>query len=215
MRKISMNLAPALIVLLALAGLSVARAADEAPPPAADPHAHHHHHAAAADQAVTRSVVEIALPDLKLVRDDGRSVKLVDEVDDGRPVLVTFIYTSCTTICPVITQTMAQFQDQLGAEAGHVHMMSISIDPEQDTPARLREYAQKYGAGPQWKHYTGTNDSSIAVQRAFGVYRGDKMNHAAVVFLRPAPGKPWVRMDGFVTPADLVGEYRTLVAKAN
>jgi protein SCO1/2 len=187
---------------------SCASAADEA---GGAEHAHHHH-TIDNPNPVTRSAVEIAVPDLELVRDDGRKVRLPAEVDDGRPVLLTFIYTSCTAICPVITQTLTSFQDRLGSESRLLHMMSISIDPEQDTPPRLVEYAQRFHAGPGWQHYTGTLDASIAAQRAFGVYRGSKMTHAVVTLLRAAPGKAWLRIDGIVRPDDLVKDYRKLMA---
>jgi protein SCO1/2 len=90
--------------------------------------------------------------------------------------------------------------------------VSISIDPEQDTPARLREYAGRFHAGPAWHHYTGTVEASIALQRAFDAYRGDKMSHVPVTFLRAAPGRPWVRIDGFASSAELEGEVRGLLA---
>jgi protein SCO1/2 len=199
-----------LTVALTASFPSGANAADEA---GGTEHAHHHH-PIDNPNPVTRSTVEITIPELELVRDDGRKVRLPVEIDDGRPVLLTFIYTSCTAICPVVTRTLTGFQDRLGAESRLLHMMSISIDPEQDTQARLREYAQQHEAGPQWQHYTGTSESSIAVQRAFNVYRGDKMNHTAVMFLRAAQGKPWVRLDGFLTPAELMGEYRTMIGSA-
>ena len=107
---------------------------------------------------------------------------------------------------------IAQFQRKLGAESKTVHLMSISIDPEEDTPARLAEYAKKFGASPQWQHYTGTLAASVAAQRAFDVYRGEKMSHTPVTLLRSAPGKPWLRIDGFVTPDELLREYRNLLA---
>jgi protein SCO1/2 len=75
----------------------------------------------------------------------------------------------------------------------------------------MTEYAKKYNASPQWQHYTGTVAASITMQKAFDVYRGDKMNHFPVTFMRAAPGKPWVRMDGFVTPDELMQEYRKLI----
>jgi protein SCO1/2 len=90
--------------------------------------------------------------------------------------------------------------------------MSISIDPEQDTPTRLTEYARKFHAGPEWQYYTGTLAASIAAQRAFDVYRGEKMRHTPVTLLRSAPGKPWLRIEGFVTPDELLDDYRRLVA---
>ena len=90
--------------------------------------------------------------------------------------------------------------------------MSISIDPEQDTPARLVEYARRFHAGPEWQHYTGTLAASITAQRAFDVYRGGKMSHTVVTLMRAAPGKPWLRIEGFATPDDLLRDYRELVA---
>ena len=90
--------------------------------------------------------------------------------------------------------------------------MSISIDPEQDTPERLKAYAAHFEAGPEWQHYTGTVEASIAAQRAFNVFRGDKMNHTPVTFMRAAPGQPWLRIDGFATPTELLAAYRDVVA---
>ena len=87
-------------------------------------------------------------------------------------------------------------------------MVSLSIDPEHDTPARLSAYAQQYGAGPQWSFYTGTVEASIAVQKALDAYRGDKMNHSPLTLLRAAPGTRWVRLDGFATPDELLREVR-------
>jgi len=162
--------------------------------------------------SVRQELVPYVVPRVTLVRNDGKSVSLPEEMDDGRPVLLNFIYTSCGSTCPLMSQIFAQFQRKLGAEAAGVHIMSISIDPEEDTPARLTEYARKFGAGPEWQHYTGTLSASLTAQRAFDVYRGDKMSHAPVTLLRAAPGKPWRRIDGFVTPDNLVQEYRQLLA---
>ncbi|WP_425274049.1 SCO family protein [Paraburkholderia lacunae] len=171
---------------------------------------HMHHHDMTA--GTTRSTVEYTLPAVTLVRDDGKAVSLVDELNDGRPVILTFIYTTCTTICPMVSQTFEELQGKLGVDRDKVHLVSISIDPEEDTPARLRAYAARFDAGPEWQHYTGTVEASIAAQRAFNVYRGDKMNHTAVAFFRAAPGKPWLRLDGLATPAELLNAYHEVVA---
>lgn len=168
-----------------------------------------HHHMT---RDVKVSNVTYKVPPITLVRTDGRSVDLKNELDDGRAVVMTFMYTTCTSICPVITQTLEQLQDKLGSRITHVHLVSITIDPENDTPARLREYAAKFGAGPQWQYYTGTVDASIAAQKAFNVYREDKMDHNPVVLLRAAPGKPWLRVDGFATADELLRSFQDLVA---
>lgn len=172
----------------------------------ADPHAHHH----MMMQRTSISQVNYDVPPVRLVRDDGKAVSLPDELNDGRPVILNFIYTTCTTVCPVTSHTFEQLQEMLGEERNKVHMISISIDPEQDTPERLAAYARKYEAGPQWRHYTGTNEASLIAQRAFDVYRGDKMNHSPVTLLRAAPGKSWLRIEGFASAEDLLREYRAL-----
>jgi len=150
------------------------------------------------------------IPAIRLVRDDGKVVFLPEEIDDGRPVVLNFIFTTCSSICPLMSQILAQFDRKLGTDRERVHLMSISVDPEEDTPARLREYARKFHAGPEWQHYTGTVEASVAAQRAFNVWRGDKMSHSPVTFLRAAPGKPWLRIEGFITPDELVEDYRLL-----
>ena len=82
----------------------------------------------------------------------------------------------------------------------------ITIDPEQDDPARLREYAKTFNAGPEWQHYTGTLAASQTVQRAFDVYRGNKMEHIPATLIRPAPGAAWTRIEGFATADQLRAE---------
>lgn len=159
-----------------------------------------------------KSIRKYAAPAVRLVRDDGKSVSLPDEMDDGRPIVLNFIFTTCGSICPLMSSVFAKFERRLGADASKVHLMSISVDPEQDTPARLRQYARKFHAGLGWQHYTGTVAASITAQQAFDVYRGAKMSHSAVTLMRAAPGKPWLRIEGFVTPDDLVREYRELLA---
>ena len=163
--------------------------------------------------AVHVSSANYRVPDIRLVRDDGRSVELRDELDDGRPVLLNFIFTSCASICPLSSKVFADFAHELGADRAHVHLVSISIDPEQDTPARLREYAKTFDAGPEWQHYTGTRAASEAAQRAFDAYRGSKMEHTPLTLLRRAPGEPWVRVDGYVTPGELMHYYQTMLAQ--
>jgi protein SCO1/2 len=168
--------------------------------------------AAAPATILSTSRAAYQAPAVTLLRQDGKSVSLPNELDDGRAVLLNFIFTTCSGICPLASQTFAEFARKLGPEAAGVHLMSISIDPEQDTPERLRQYARKFHAGPEWHHYTGTLAASIAAQRAFDVYRGEKMSHTPVTLMRAAPGQPWLRIEGFVTPDDLVHDYHNLRA---
>lgn len=168
--------------------------------------------AADASNQISVSMADYEVPDVQLVRDDGKHVSLAQEMNDGRAVVLNFIFTTCSSFCPLSSQTFAEFQSKLGPAATSVHLMSISIDPEQDTPARLRAYALKFGAGPGWQHYTGTLAASRAAQRAFAAYRGDKMSHTPLTLLRAAGSKTWRRIEGFATPNDLLREYHQVLA---
>lgn len=158
--------------------------------------------------AVQRSEQRYQVPGVKVLTADGRARSLRSLIDDGRPVVLTFLYTSCTTVCPVTSHVIDEFVRALGPEAPQVNVVSVSIDPDHDTVARLAEHAR--GRGAQGSFVTGDPQSSEAVQRAFDAWRGDKMNHDAVIFLR-APASPvWVRLDGLVSPRRLLDEYRRL-----
>lgn len=159
---------------------------------------------ALAPERYVRSVASHSPPDVTLVGMDGRSLPLSEALGDG-PVLLQFIFTSCPAVCPVLSSTLAGAQDRLP----EARLVSISIDPEHDTPARLREYARRFRAGPRWLFLTGSLDDVVAVQKAFGVYRSDKMQHEPSTFLRAAPG-PWVRLTGDAGADDLIAEMRKL-----
>jgi protein SCO1/2 len=176
----------------------------------------HAQHDQGAPQANYQKTIQaIELPDVALVRADGTKVSFVADIDDGRPVLLNFIFTTCTTICPVLSQTFSGFQEMLGPDVAKVHMVSVSIDPEEDTPERLAAYAQQYGAGPQWTHYTGSIEAGVDVQEAFGAYFLDKMNHRPMAFLRRSPEAAWVRLEGFPSPDELLHEYKQLLASSD
>jgi protein SCO1/2 len=192
--------------------LAPAARAGEAPD-AADAHAHHapdgadDHAGHAPAPGLRRSEAFNEVPDLVLVDQHGRERRL-PELLDGGPVLVNFVFTTCTAICPVMSGIFAEVQAQLGDERERVRMVSVSIDPEHDRPPQMAAYAERFRAGPQWSLLTGRLEDCIAVQKAFDAYRGDKMNHAPVTLVRRAPGERWVRYDGFASAADLVGELR-------
>lgn len=162
--------------------------------------------AEAATRLAPAAHLTVDVPEVEMLRHDGQPVRLAKELDDGRAVYLNFIFTSCAAICPASSQLFAQLQRRLGAARPGVHLMSLSIDPENDTPARLREYAAEHGAAEGWDHYTGTTQDSERVQRAFGAWRGDKMNHLPAVWFRAAHGTTWRRLDGFVTPRDLLAQ---------
>lgn len=176
-----------------------------------DPHAHHR--AMMGTKGYHRSEHVYQLNDVKLVSMSGEETSLAKELNGDKPVMVNFIFTTCTTICPVMSATFRQVQSELGPYRDEVRMISVSIDPEYDTPERLRDYAKRFEAGPQWQFLTGSLEGSVAVQKAFDVYRGNKMNHEPTTLLRRSNGEPWVRLDGIASAADIVKEYQQLVGR--
>jgi protein SCO1 len=170
--------------------------------------------AATEGAAVSRSLVQVRLPSVRVRQHTGRVVAFDAALDDTRPVLLNFVYTTCTGICLPMSQLFAAAQERLGAGADQLQMVSVSIDPGQDTPARLAEYAGRFAAGPQWAFDTGSQEAIDAIQRAFNVYRPDKMSHTPVTFVRPRGARQWVRLDGFPSPDQLIRESQALPAVA-
>jgi len=175
--------------------------------------AHPGSHPAVHTAALQRSIGVYRPGPVTLTRSDRARVALDDELAFDGPVVLNFIFTSCSAICPIATRTMAELQGQL-RPGEKLRLVSISLDPLNDTPEALREYARKAGVRPGWHFYTGSVAASEAAQRAFDLFRGDKMNHAPVTLVRSAPGAAWVRLEGFPTVAELAAEVRGIPAAA-
>jgi len=110
-----------------------------------------------------------AAPDFALISQDGAKVTL--ESLRGKVVAVTFIYTWCPDVCPMLTDKMARVQDELGSDFGSkVAFVSITIDPERDTPEVLKEYAEAFDANlAGWSFLTGEPAAVLEVARRYGV----------------------------------------------
>jgi len=160
-----------------------------------------------------RSMRSYTIPDVVLVDADARPVRLRELLATDDPVMVNFIFTTCSTICPVMVKVFSDVPSRLGADAKDLRMISISIDPENDTPAQLKSYAKNFGEGLRWRFLTGRLEDIKNVQRAFDTYRGDKMSHEPLTLMRHARGKSWVRIDGFANPDELAREYRKVATQ--
>jgi cytochrome oxidase Cu insertion factor (SCO1/SenC/PrrC family) len=134
---------------------------------------------------------------ITLVDQRGQATTLGEAIGSDKPVLLNFIFTTCTTICPVMSAGMSQFLTNLGTGSDRVRVISISIDPELDTVAALGAYAERYHAPASWRLLTGTAAAVEAAQRAFGNYRGGKNSHAPGTFVRSSADAPWLALDGF------------------
>lgn len=154
------------------------------------------------------------VPTATLIDQDGRELALAELLGDGRPVVMQFIFTTCTTICPLLSGSLSAAQRQLGEIDPTYRLVSISVDPERDTPAALRSYATRHRARDNWIFLTGDKDTIRAVQKAFGAYYegNNKMYHQPYTFLHGGHGGPWRRITGFASNAELVASFRELVA---
>lgn len=160
-----------------------------------------------------RTEVSVEIPDVTLVRTDGTRVSLRKILSDGRPVMAQFIFSTCPTICPVMSAVFATVREELGPERKNLRMVSFTIDPEHDTPEVLGKYAKLFDADEEWFFLTGSFSDITTVQRAFGAYDGNKMNHAPYTFMRQSPGSPWVRVDEIMSAEDIGREAREMLGK--
>lgn len=155
-------------------------------------------------------------PDVVLTDANGKEQKLAALLDSGKPTLLQFIFTSCSTICPVLTATITGAQGDISAASANYRVVAISIDPEYDTPAQLRTYAAHLKANSHWTFLTGSKVNIDKVLRAFDAsYRGDnKMYHRPYTYLRVNQDQPWERIDGLISSASLASEYQAAMKLA-
>jgi len=170
----------------------------------ADPHAAHKAAMSKANYTVTDASYDI--PDVQLLDADGEVVALRGLLESDQPVALNFIFTTCTTICPVMTVTFAQMQRTLGPAAGDLQLVSVSIDPEYDRPGVLKAYASQFHAEDNWTFLTGDSKDIASVLRSFDSYAGSKMNHQPVTLLRKPDSDGWIRIDGLTSGASLAQE---------
>lgn len=110
-------------------------------------------------------------PNVTLTTHEGKAVRFYDDLVKGKIVAINLIYTSCKYACPLETARLAQVQKILGDRVGRdVFFYSISIDPEHDTPAVLKEYSQRYKAGPGWVFLTGARADIELISKKLGLY---------------------------------------------
>ena len=164
--------------------------------------------ASAAELKYKRTIENYTMPDVTLVNQNGARVKLKDLINSDKPVVVDFIYGTCTTICPVLSAGYVNLQRKLGQNNTNVHLISISIDPENDTPKVMKEYLKRYRAQPGWDFLTGSRADIDKVMHAFNAYISNKMYHYPLVLIRnPKDGK-WVRIFGLTSTSELLNEYK-------
>ncbi|VVM44370.1 hypothetical protein PS645_00417 [Pseudomonas fluorescens] len=173
----------------------------------ADEHAGHDMPA----KSASSESAEVKFADVALLDQSGKAVRLEKDLVSGKIVVMSFIYTSCTTVCPVVSSIMGKVQKQLGARVGNeVQLVSISIDPQRDDPGRLNDYASAFQNGPGWSWLTGTTQSVNETLKGLGSFSGDFKSHQPLILVGDGNSRNWTRYYGFTDPAVLSREVEKL-----
>lgn len=139
-------------------------------------------------------------PDVPLVTQDGRTVRFYGDLVKDRFVVVNFVFTRCRASCPMETANLARVQRLLAARIGRdVFMYSISLDPEHDTPAVMKEYAARFRAGPGWLFLTGKRADIDRVRASLGD-RSAWQNHAVGLWLGNDRAGQWTSLSAVDNP---------------
>lgn len=150
-------------------------------------------------------------PDFTLHTADGQPFRLSDL--RGRAVVLTFLYTHCPDICPAIAGRLALANQQLGKTASKVAFVSVSVDPEGDTPASVEQFSEEHGLtalGARWRYAIGSRLELAPVWHAYGI--GASPQPAALSALRPNPNvPPIIDHNAVLYLIDAQGRERTLL----
>ncbi|MET0648405.1 MAG: SCO family protein [Pyrinomonadaceae bacterium] len=189
--------------------LAAAAAAQEpqAPKPAApaQPADLHAGHGAHADKAHTPTPAEKWFSDVELVNQDGEKVRFYSDVLKGKTVVVNAFFTTCTSVCPPMNRSMEKIQEAFGDRVGKdVFLVSLTVDPATDTPARLKEYAAKFHAGKGWTFLTGKKENLDWALYKLGQYVEDKDSHKTVIIVGNEATGLWKKALGMAKVEDLI-----------
>ena len=147
----------------------------------------------AADEA------KVSIPDVAVIDQNGQHLHFYSDLVKGRVVVMNFIFTSCTTICSPMGANFAALQHRLGGRSG-VTLISVSIDPATDTPARLKSWSGRFQAGPGWTLVTGNKNDIDRLLRSLRVYSSSPASHSPIAIIGNDPDGRWLRVSGLLPP---------------
>lgn len=143
----------------------------------------------------------------------GKSMHVVSQVMRDRVVALNFVFTVCSATCPLQSASLARAQRLLGARMGRqVTFLSISLDPFNDTPARLNRFADEHGAGRDWHFFTGNVDAIDTLREGFDLFDPRRDDHPPVIAVGRADAPSWSRLYGIPSPKVIVDEVNGWLA---
>jgi protein SCO1 len=203
------------LITLCLSAAAAAQSAQTAPKPPqpADPHAGHNASGHARQpKAEEPSAAAKWFTDVELLDQDGKKLRFYSDVLKGKTVVVNAFFTTCTTVCPPMNRSMEKIQDSLGDRLGKdVFLVSISVDPVNDTPARLKDYASKFHAKPGWMFLTGKKENVDWALYKLGQYVESKDEHTTVIIIGKEPTGLWKKALGRARAEELIAIVNSVV----
>ncbi len=172
----------------------------------ADPHAGHKPPAPTLPQqtAPATSPAQKYFTDVELVDQNGRKLRFYSDVLKGKTIILNAFFTTCTSVCPPMNRNLEQLQAALGDRVGKdVFIVSLTVDPATDTPARLKEYAQRFHAGPGWTFLTGKKENVDWALYKVGQYVEDKQDHTTIFIIGNERTGLWKKAFGLAKAAEL------------
>jgi len=168
----------------------------------------------AAPQLAGTDLGGVPAPNFTLMDQTGARVSLAGL--RGQPVVLTFLYTHCPDQCPLTAEKLRMTADQLGAQAGGVAWLAVSVDPQGDTPATAAAFVHAHGLDGRLRYLLGSQQALAPVWQAYhiAVQAGANgvVNHDAALYLIDARGHERVFLDPTFAPAQLAGDVRALLA---
>jgi protein SCO1 len=162
----------------------------------------------------TRSAERQNIPDAELIDQDGKTVHLYTDLVKGRVAALSFIFTTCTTICPLIGADLGRLQAELGQSlGGDIVLISVSVDPATDTPQRMKAWGAQFGAKPGWSLLTGHKQTVDQLLRLVGLYTPDIQSHSPFLVLVNDRTGDWTRVNALETPPAKIAEILQKMAE--
>jgi protein SCO1 len=154
------------------------------------------------------------IPDVELVDQDGKRVHLYDDLVKGRVAALSFIFTTCTTICPLIGANLGRLQTELGQSLGEdISLISVSVDPATDTPQRMKAWGAQFGAKPGWSLLTGDKATVEQLLKILGLFTPDIQSHSPFLLLINDRTGDWTRVNAIETPPPKIAEILRKMAE--
>lgn len=157
------------------------------------------------------SSTDVQVLDLALVDETGLARNFRSEVIGDRIAVLNFVYTTCKTACPMASAMFGQVQEQLGPRLGEeVVLVSLSIDPVTDRPARLLAAARQFHSKAGWTWLTGDKATMDRVLHGLGAVVSNAADHPTMVMIGDGISGQWVRVLGFPSPDDIMTHVERL-----